>query len=194
MPRDKLFEFDNVLNKYDFDFRSWPIIFKWTDSNAADLKRPPQLIRPTRQQILTNLDKVKKLPFTVLSYLAIKLFGRRMMYPGSVDILQMMMQSVLNSGRYRLIEHYGGKRYKLQAIDKNEIDSLFIDNRGKTNIGSTLVVCCEGRLNIQFHISYYYLIFSCLIKILLSSISQKAMLDSMKLALQQRQSTLAILF
>ena len=58
-----------------------------------------------------------------------------MMYPGSLDILQKMMESVLNSGRYRLIEHYQGRRYKLQAVDGNQIDTLFIDNRGKTSAG-----------------------------------------------------------
>jgi len=142
MPREKLFEFDEVLNKYDFDFRSWPVIFKWEDSPSADPKRPPEVLK--KQQDLSALDKLKKLPFTVLSYLAIKLFGRRMMYPGSVDLLQKMMQNVLDGGRYRLIEHYQGKRYKLQAVDGNEIDTLFIDNRGKNAYGNTLVVCCEG--------------------------------------------------
>lgn len=67
-----------------------------------------------------------------------------MMYPGSLVILQKMMEPVLNSGRYRLIEHYQGKRYKLQAIDGNHIDTVFIDNREKTGFGNTLVVCCEG--------------------------------------------------
>ena len=128
--------------RYDFDFRAWPVIFKWEDSALSDPKRPPEVLR--KRQNLTSLEKIKKLPFTVLSYLAIKLFGRRMMYPGSVDILQKMMQPVLDSGRYRLIEHYQGKRYKLQAVDGNEIDTIFIDNRGKTSYGNTLVVCCEG--------------------------------------------------
>lgn len=90
---------------------------------------------PRRNPNLSGLDKIKQLPFTVLSYLAIKTFGRRMMMPGSVEILQKMMESVLNSGRYRLIEHYGGRRYKLQACDGNHIDTLFIDNRNRTSCG-----------------------------------------------------------
>ena len=142
LPREKVFEFENVLNKYDFDFRAWPVCFKWEDSSLADPKRPPELIQSN--QNLTVLEKIKRLPFTVLSYLAIKCFGRRMMYPGSVDILQKMMESMLNDGRYRLIEHYQGKRYKLEAVDGNEIDTIFIDNRNKTSVGNTLVVCCEG--------------------------------------------------
>lgn len=78
IPRDKLFEFDNVLNKYDFDFRSWPVIFKWHDSSLADPKRPPEVLK--KKENLTSIEKIKKLPFTILSFLAIRLFGRRMMY------------------------------------------------------------------------------------------------------------------
>ncbi|CAJ1062575.1 phosphatidylserine lipase ABHD16A isoform X2 [Xyrichtys novacula] len=72
-------------------------------------------------------------------------FGRRMLYPGSVGLLQKAMRPMLQQGQARLIEEFDGQRNKLVACDGNEIDTMFVDRRGDGGqTGQTLVICCEG--------------------------------------------------
>lgn len=47
-------------------------------------------------------------------------------------------------GRTKLVGENKALRYKLSTKDRNEIDCMFVDNRGLTPTGNTLVVCCEG--------------------------------------------------
>uniref|UniRef100_A0AAY4AFN4 Monoacylglycerol lipase ABHD16A n=1 Tax=Denticeps clupeoides TaxID=299321 RepID=A0AAY4AFN4_9TELE len=72
-------------------------------------------------------------------------FGRRMLYPGSVGLLQKAMRPMLQQGQARLIEEVNKIWNKLVACDGNEIDAMFVDRRreGGRN-GNTLVICCEG--------------------------------------------------
>uniref|UniRef100_A0A8C9TD10 Abhydrolase domain containing 16A, phospholipase n=1 Tax=Scleropages formosus TaxID=113540 RepID=A0A8C9TD10_SCLFO len=79
------------------------------------------------------------------SYLIAHSFGRRMLYPGSVGLLQKAMRPMLQQGQARLIEEFNGQRNKLLACDGNEIDTMFVDRRGDASErGKTLVICCEG--------------------------------------------------
>uniref|UniRef100_A0A8C7V408 Abhydrolase domain containing 16A, phospholipase n=1 Tax=Oncorhynchus mykiss TaxID=8022 RepID=A0A8C7V408_ONCMY len=72
-------------------------------------------------------------------------FGRRMLYPGSVFLLQRAMRPMLQQGQARLIEECEGQRNKLVACDGNEIDTMFVDRRrDEGQHGQTLVICCEG--------------------------------------------------
>lgn len=57
--------------------------------------------------------------------------------------LRFLAQGLLQ-GRSKLIEVNRGIRYKLLSRDKNEIDTMFIDRRGSTANGNTLVIACEG--------------------------------------------------
>lgn len=69
-----------------------------------------------------------------------------MMYPGSVGLMQSFLHPMLVQGRAKLYEEEHGKRYKLRAIDDNDVDTFFVDNRetaGATN-GKILVICSEG--------------------------------------------------
>lgn len=88
------------------------------------------------------------LPCEVAAYVAIHTFGIRMLYPGSLGILQSFLHTMLVQGRAKLIEHDRGIRYKLKTVDSNDIDTLFIDNRARTKDdqanGRTLVICSEG--------------------------------------------------
>lgn len=88
------------------------------------------------------------LPCEIAAYVAIHTFGIRMLYPGSLGILQSFLHTMLVQGRAKLIEHDRGARYKLKTIDNNDIDTLFIDNRAGTKDeqanGRTLVICSEG--------------------------------------------------
>uniref|UniRef100_A0A8C3HIV2 Abhydrolase domain containing 16A, phospholipase n=1 Tax=Chrysemys picta bellii TaxID=8478 RepID=A0A8C3HIV2_CHRPI len=79
------------------------------------------------------------------SYIVAHTFGRRMLYPGSVYLLQKAVMPMLLQGQARLVEEYNGKRAKLLACDGNEIDTMFVDRRESSEPhGKKLVICCEG--------------------------------------------------
>ncbi|KAG8448649.1 hypothetical protein GDO86_015649 [Hymenochirus boettgeri] len=91
------------------------------------------------------LHKIQKLPCQITSYAVAHSFGRRMLYPGSVYLLQKALMPMLLQGQARLVEEYNGKRAKLLACDGNEIDTIFVDRRHLgDDKGSKLVICCEG--------------------------------------------------
>ncbi|XP_047651075.1 phosphatidylserine lipase ABHD16A isoform X4 [Phacochoerus africanus] len=78
-------------------------------------------------------------------YLVAHTLGRRMLYPGSVYLLQKALMPVLLQGQARLVEECNGRRAKLLACDGNEIDTMFVDRRGTAEPqGQKLVICCEG--------------------------------------------------
>lgn len=85
------------------------------------------------------------LPCEIAAYLAIHTFGIRMIYPGSLKIIQSFLRPVLIQGRAKLVEEDHAVRYKIQTIDNNFIDTIFVDNRTTNNSnGKTLVICSEG--------------------------------------------------
>lgn len=53
---------------------------------------------------------------------------------------------MLLQGRAKLIEEDHAKRYKLLSRDDNEVDTMFVDNRGSSVNGKTLVICSEGKI------------------------------------------------
>lgn len=96
----------------------------------------------------TNRNKpfwISTLPCEIAAYIAIHTFGIRMIYPGSMKLIQSFLHSVLVQGRAKLVEEESAKRYKLRTVDNNDVDTIFVDNRsdGNTN-GKTLVICSEG--------------------------------------------------
>lgn len=102
-------------------------------------------------QINTNRTKpfwISTLPCEIAAYIAIHTFGIRMLYPGSIRLLQSFLHPVLVQGRAKLVEEEHAKRYKLRTIDGNDVDTIFIDHRAdaieKDNNGKTLVICSEG--------------------------------------------------
>uniref|UniRef100_A0A8C4DHS6 Monoacylglycerol lipase ABHD16A n=1 Tax=Dicentrarchus labrax TaxID=13489 RepID=A0A8C4DHS6_DICLA len=134
---------------YDFDFSYWPFDFSWTEVNNPKLsKAGVSLLKPEprlRGAADSVLNSVRTLPCQIISFLVAHSFGRRMLYPGSVGLLQKAMRPMLQQGQARLIEEFDGQRNKLVACDGNEIDTMFVDRRrdgGET--GQTLVICCEG--------------------------------------------------
>lgn len=87
------------------------------------------------------------MPCEIAAYLAIHTFGLRMIYPGSIKLIQSFLHPMLVQGRAKLIEQEHGKRYKLQTSDNNDVDTVFIDNRntaGNSGNGKTLIICSEG--------------------------------------------------
>uniref|UniRef100_A0A8C7NLG4 Abhydrolase domain containing 16A, phospholipase n=1 Tax=Oncorhynchus mykiss TaxID=8022 RepID=A0A8C7NLG4_ONCMY len=111
---------------YDFDFSHWPADFSWEEPTDATFSLP-SLVLP------------------LSSFLIAHSFGRRILYPGSVYLLQRAMRPMLQQGQARLIEECEGQRNKLVACDGNEIDTMFVDRRREEGLhGQTLVICCEG--------------------------------------------------
>uniref|UniRef100_A0AAR2II52 Phosphatidylserine Lipase ABHD16 N-terminal domain-containing protein n=1 Tax=Pygocentrus nattereri TaxID=42514 RepID=A0AAR2II52_PYGNA len=137
------------LASYDFDFSHWPADFSWKEvSNPKFSKGGVSLLKPEpkhRGATDSLLNSVRTLPCHIISYLVAHSFGRRMLYPGSVGLLQKAMRPMLQQGQARLIEEYDGQRNKLISCDGNEIDAMFVDRRGERGPnGKTLVICCEG--------------------------------------------------
>ncbi|XP_008573274.1 PREDICTED: abhydrolase domain-containing protein 16A isoform X4 [Galeopterus variegatus] len=152
--RNQSAENKRQLANYNFDFRSWPVDFHWEEpssrkeSRGGPSRRGVALLRPEplhRGTADTLLNRVKKLPCQVTSYLVAHTLGRRMLYPGSVYLLQKALMPVLLQGQARLVEECNGRRAKLLACDGNEIDTMFVDRRGTAEPqGQKLVICCEG--------------------------------------------------
>nr|XP_020032189.1 protein ABHD16A isoform X3 [Castor canadensis] len=152
--RNQSTENKKQLANYNFDFRSWPVDFHWEEpssrkeSRGGPSRRGVALLRPEpihRGTADTLLNQAKKLPCQITSYLVAHTLGRRMLYPGSVYLLQKALMPVLLQGQARLVEECNGRRAKLLACDGNEIDTMFVDRRGTAEPqGQKLVICCEG--------------------------------------------------
>lgn len=94
----------------------------------------------------TFFDRLFYYPMLGLGYACVNIFGRRMMFPGSLQFLQKAIELALLNGRSNLINQYQGNRQVLMTADGNNIDTIFIDRRHSemASNGSTLVVTCEG--------------------------------------------------
>ncbi|XP_070581655.1 phosphatidylserine lipase ABHD16A-like [Ptychodera flava] len=141
--KNKSLESRRSLAQYDFQFKAWPVDFRWDEVESDE--RKPIVTRQVKQKKL--IDRVKGLPCQVVSYILVHTFGRRLIYPGSVSVLSAAVGPMLLQGRTKQVEEYNGQRAKLLARDGNSIDTMFIDRRNKEeqfSNGNTLVVCCEG--------------------------------------------------
>ncbi|XP_005103864.1 phosphatidylserine lipase ABHD16A [Aplysia californica] len=130
------------LAGYDFEFWAWPVDFRWDDGSSSDKKnaKKPAVVNSRRAQAVER----SSIPCRFLSYLAMHSFGRRMVYPGATSLMNYAVSSMLNSGRAALVEEKNGHRAKVLAEGGNEIDTMFVDRRGKHNNGKTLVIAFEG--------------------------------------------------
>ena len=70
-------------------------------------------------------------------------FGIKLIYPGSIQLLQASISGTLQDGRAQLVIDKGGKRYKVIASDGNTIDLMAFDKRSSEK-GQTLVISCDG--------------------------------------------------
>ncbi|XP_069775596.1 phosphatidylserine lipase ABHD16A isoform X2 [Narcine bancroftii] len=140
------------LAAYSFDFDHWPADFTWSEvigrkggsvvKGDVPLLRPEHKHRGSADGFFTNLLRY---PCRVVSYLIASSFGRRMLYPGSVSLLQKAIMPMLLQGQARLMEEYDGRRAKLIACDGNQIDTVVVERRtAGTENGKRLVICCEG--------------------------------------------------
>jgi hypothetical protein len=130
------------LSLYDFEFHSWPVEFDMHDLKKGSSKSKTFVNRPVLHQNI--FQYLTSIPLRIIAYVAIHTFGIRLIYPGSIGVLQMILEQSLLQGRSRLIEHNHGERCKVRTIDNNDIDTMFIDRRNSTQHGNTLVICSEG--------------------------------------------------
>ena len=85
-----------------------------------------------------------------MSWLMVHSFGIKLVYPGSIGLMQSALAEPLQTGREKLIREKKGVRYKLETIDGSSIDTMFFDRRtspnnlASTQLGKTLVISCEG--------------------------------------------------
>ncbi|XP_038672150.1 phosphatidylserine lipase ABHD16A [Scyliorhinus canicula] len=143
------------LAAYSFDFNHWPEDFIWNEVSSqkdhrltkvsktgVPLLKPELKYRGTPDSFV---GQILRFPCHIVSYLMANSFGRRMLYPGSVSLLQKAIMPMLLQGQARLMEEYQGKRAKLIACDGNQIDTVFVDRRSAASErGAKLVICCEG--------------------------------------------------
>lgn len=133
------------LAKYDSEFYAWPVDFRWNDP-LVDKSKPRVEVEVQPSKRGSFFATVRALPCEILSYIAVHTFGRRMMYPGTVQLLQAAVAPMLVQGRARLIEEHNAIRHKLLTRDGNEIDSVFVDRRNST-------VYPNGNILVQYQIA-----------------------------------------
>ena len=71
-------------------------------------------------------------------------FGRRLMFPGSLQIVQYLSSRLLSDGRINLMVSHRGRRAVIRTIDRHHLDTMFVDRRNTTANGQYLVISCEG--------------------------------------------------
>ncbi|XP_046996590.1 phosphatidylserine lipase ABHD16A [Schistocerca americana] len=131
-----------ALSAYDFDFYACPVDFRWTEVVGEEKKFRMYADRPSVRG--SAVENVFAIPCHILTYIIAHTFGVKLMYPGSMKMMQYMLFPMLLQGRTKLITEHNGQRYKLKSRDGNEIDTMFVDNRNKHENGSVLILCSEG--------------------------------------------------
>ncbi|KAF5269500.1 hypothetical protein FQA39_LY08689 [Lamprigera yunnana] len=129
------------LSRYEFEFFAWPVEYTWHDIDV-DTSKHIEISKPIFNR--NSFQSFMSIPCQIIGYIAVHTFGIRLIYPGSLSILQLVLDSTLLQGRSKLIQFNGGIRYKLGTRENNDVDCIFIDKRGATPNGNTLVICCEG--------------------------------------------------
>ena len=84
----------HLIKMYDFDFVSVPVEY----ATSAPLKKP--ILSTMANRSMGRLSIVWK----VVGYVLLKTIGRRMLYPGSLQIMKTMLMPALNDGRAKFIE------------------------------------------------------------------------------------------
>ncbi|KAH9508773.1 Protein abhd16a [Bulinus truncatus] len=133
-----------LLAGYDFEFWAWPVDFKVNELAERDKKKSYKARPVSNTSRRAQAIERSSFPCRILSYLAMHSFGRRMVYPGSTSLMNYMLSNMLLTGRAQLIEEKNGRRAKVLTEDGNEIDTMFINRKGQTELGNTLVITSEG--------------------------------------------------
>ncbi|ETE58136.1 Abhydrolase domain-containing protein 16A, partial [Ophiophagus hannah] len=127
-------EHKKKLASYNFDFRSWPVDFRWDEfTSRSDSGNVPLLRSEPKHRSAINgfLHAVKKLPCQIASGTHLRT---------TYALPRLCLPAAEGSDA-----HYKGRRAKLATCDGNEIDTIFVDRRDSSEPqGRKLVICCEG--------------------------------------------------
>lgn len=127
------------IRGYDFEFDHWPI--DWNMKSLTSKENNSKALVSQSDRASVNWIS----PCSVAAFLAIHTFGIKMIYPGSIGMIQKYLHNMLVQGRARLVLEQKGIRNKIQTIDGNTIDTMFIDSRAsRYDTGRTLVITAEG--------------------------------------------------
>jgi len=128
-----------AMERYDFQFRCWPVDFDVGEVEVVKKKVPDYLKSGSTGGMSLSLTDM-------LARLLTNTFGISLVYPGSMSLMRMVLEGALLEGRCKLVMEHQAVRNKIRTIDKNTIDTMYV-NRTKSNTsenGDTLVICCEG--------------------------------------------------
>ncbi|XP_069190485.1 phosphatidylserine lipase ABHD16A isoform X2 [Procambarus clarkii] len=142
-PTEKVME---PLREYEFDFSAWPVNFDWTEAETYERKPRVYVDRGLSRRKGGIISQAVMMPCQFVAWVVTVLIGKKMVYPGSIQLLQIAVDQYLLQGREKLIKEQNGLRNKVTTRDGNSIDTMLVDRRGKKQYpnGNTLVVCCEG--------------------------------------------------
>ena len=115
-----------MLANFDFSFGAWPIDYqvKTGSGNVSFIMNHEQK---------STWQNIKDFPKLIGSWLLLNSFGIKLIYPGSIQLLQASISGPLQEGRAQQILEKGGKRYKVVTSDGNHIDTMFFDRRDQEN-------------------------------------------------------------
>lgn len=126
------------IRSYDFEFTQWPVDFSL---RALDTKENSTKVRNITARGSVNWIS----PCSIAAFVAIRSFGLSMIYPGSIRLIQKFLHPMLVQGRAKLVMQQNGTRNKIETLDGNSIDTMFVDRRASSSKnGRTLVITAEG--------------------------------------------------
>uniref|UniRef100_A0AC35TRE4 AB hydrolase-1 domain-containing protein n=1 Tax=Rhabditophanes sp. KR3021 TaxID=114890 RepID=A0AC35TRE4_9BILA len=128
-----------IYKKYDFQLNECPISL---DNSGEDMSK--RKFFDDRMDGLQDWGYFNFIQET-LSFIAVHSFGKRLLYPGGVALLQYLMDSSILQMRKKLLLIHKAERLVLATPEGDQIDSILVDKRNSGDInGKTLVICCEG--------------------------------------------------
>lgn len=127
------------LRMFDFEFEAWPVDWSMKTLDTKENKSKSVVVVTSRGTV--NWIS----PCSIAAFVAIHTFGLKMIYPGSIKLIQKYLHPMLVQGRAKLILESNAVRNKVETADGNEIDTIFVENRNtKAENGKTLVITAEG--------------------------------------------------
>uniref|UniRef100_A0A1B0G8V5 Uncharacterized protein n=1 Tax=Glossina morsitans morsitans TaxID=37546 RepID=A0A1B0G8V5_GLOMM len=128
-----------VLRLFDFEFSYWKV-----DFDAKRVQSNERIGKDVGVKKGRHHFRWTTFPCQIIAYLGMQTFGIRMAYPGCLKLLENYMRPILVTGRAKLIAETNAQRFKIRTLDCNEIDTIFVNNRGRSMNGEILIICSEG--------------------------------------------------
>ncbi|XP_063719743.1 phosphatidylserine lipase ABHD16A-like [Symsagittifera roscoffensis] len=143
-----------ALAKFSYEFSHCDPDFDLSSSSDNRLRDfKPTFRLPPHFTIAQSsfLGRIFKMPYDLLCNVAMNVVGRRMIYPGSLQILNSLLSEPRDEARSKfLLKYEGARRVKLVSELSDEVDAFVVDRRNKdSSVGESLngdkiVICTEG--------------------------------------------------